>query len=86
MILALYIAATVADILTSVIARRNPRLGEGNVLKLAGAWWILVRVILAVVIAVLALTLAVPDWVLTAATVVYGFVAAWNVLMIVRYR
>lgn len=84
MILGLYIASVIADIVTSIIARRNPRLGEGNLLRFAGAYWILVRVALAVVIAVLALTLPVPDWVLTVATVIYGLVAAWNVVQIVR--
>lgn len=84
MILALYIAATIADIVTSVIARRNPRLGEGNLLRFAGAHWIIVRVALAVAIAVIVLNAPVPLWTLTFATVLFGAVAAWNVVQIVR--
>lgn len=80
-----YIAATIADVVTSVIARRNPRLREGNLLRFAGAYWILVRVVLAVVIAVIVLNAPVPLWTLTFATVLFGAVAAWNVVMIVRY-
>ena len=84
MILGLYIASVAADIVTSVIARRNPRLGEGNVLRFAGAYWIIVRVALAVAIAVIVLNAPVPLWTLTFATVLYAAVAVWNVVQIVR--
>lgn len=86
MILGLYIAATVADIVTSVIARRNPRLREGNLLRFAGAHWIIVRVALAVAIAVIVLNAPVPLWTLTFATVLYAAVAVWNVVQIARAR
>ena len=79
-----YICATCADIVTSVIARRNPRLGEYNLLRFTGRWWILVRIALAVVIAVIVLNAPVPLWTLTVATVAYGAVAVWNVVQIAR--
>ncbi|MBK6317020.1 MAG: hypothetical protein IPF53_22715 [Blastocatellia bacterium] len=60
MIWAAYIAATIADIVTSVIARRNPRLGEGNLLRFTGRFWIVARIALAVAIAVIVLTAPVP--------------------------
>ena len=84
MILALYIAATIADIVTGVIARRNPRLGEGNLLRFAGRFWIVARIALAVAIAVIVLTAPVPLWTLTVATVLFGAVAVWNVVQIAR--
>ena len=79
-----YIAATIADIVTSVIARRNPRLGEGNLLRFTGKHWIVARIALAVAIAVIVLTAPVPPWTLTVATVAYGAVAVWNVVQIAR--
>ena len=84
MIWAAYICATCADIVTSVIARRNPRLGEGNLLRFTGKYWIAARIALAVAIAVIVLNAPVPLWTLTVATVAYGAVAAWNVVQIAR--
>ena len=79
-----FIAATIADIVTSVIARRNPRLGEGNLLRFTGKYLIAARIALAVAIAVIVLNAPVPLWTLTVATVAYGAVAVWNVVQIAR--
>ena len=84
MILALYIGSVIADIVTSPVAMRHPRLGAGGPLRFAGRYWIVARIALAVVIAVIVLNAPVPLWTLTVATVAYGAVAAWNVVQIAR--
>ena len=84
MTLALFIAATIADLVTSIIARRNPRLGEGGPLKFAGRYWIVARIALAVAIAVIALTWPAYGWALVVGTVLYFAVAASNTVQIVR--
>ena len=84
MILVAYIAAVIADIVTTLVAMRNPRLGEGNLLRFTGRFWIVARIALAVAIAVIVLNAPVPLWTLTVATVAYGAVAVWNVVQIAR--
>ena len=79
-----YIIATCADLISSIIARRNPRLGEGNLLRFTGRWWIVVRLALGVGFAVVAITWPAYAWVLPVGVVVYGGVAVWNVVQIAR--
>lgn len=81
----LYAAATAADIVSTVAAlRHRGQLGEGWLLRFAGRGWLPIRVAVGVLIAVLALTLNVPSWVLPVAAISYAAVAAWNVFMIAR--
>lgn len=84
MILTLYVVSVAADVLTSILALRRGVGKEGNVLRFAGRYWILVRIALAVLIVVLSMRLAVPDWILLLATVVNGAVAVWNTTVLLR--
>ncbi len=80
----LYIAATIADLVTSIVARRNPRLREGNLLRFTGRFWIVARIALGIGFAVVALAWPAYAWVLPVGAVVFGLVAAWNVVQIAR--
>lgn len=81
-----YIIATIADLVTSIIARRNPRLGEGNLLRFTGRFWIAARIALGVGFAVIALVWPAYAWVLPVGAVVFGLVAVWNIVQIARAR
>lgn len=83
MILALYLVAVGLDVATTIVARRAG-LREGNpVLRIAGRWWLPVRLAFAAAIAVIAISTG-AEWTLVVAAALYIAVAAWNVVMIVR--
>ncbi len=82
MIVALYIAAVLADVWTTIVARRRG-LAEGNpLLRLAGNAWVPVRLGLALLVLLIATLGNAPVWVLPVATGVYGCVALSNYLIL----
>lgn len=80
MILVAYICGVAFDVLTTIVARRHG-LREGNpILRASGRFWLPVRLVVAAVIAVIALSMHI-DWPLIVGAVVYGIVAVSNVLV-----
>lgn len=83
MIIACYIAAVAADILSTRYALGRGGVEANPLLRFAGRCWIPVRIALAGVIATLAYALGI-EWVLWVGVAVYGAVAAWNVYAVRR--
>lgn len=80
MILTAYIIAVAFDVFTTIVARRHG-LREGNpFLRAAGRFWLPIRLAMAALVAVIALTLHL-DWPLIVGAVLYGIVAVSNVIV-----
>lgn len=86
MIVALYIVAVLADILSTAYARRRGA-REGNPLLAAvGHFWLPVRLILGAAVPIIWHFTHAPDWVLWVATGLYFAVAVSNVVIGRRVR
>ena len=80
MILLAYICGVAFDVFTTIVARRHG-LREGNpILRASGRFWLPVRLVMAALVAVVALSLHL-DWPLILGAVVYGVVGVSNLIV-----